>query len=122
MMLHRIGRNGHNHILLSHGCASRISIANMPLASRRNFKTSGMSGEWSKEKRSEMIWRFQQRGRPMDFDNPLTWIGLITPMITIVYCMYKVHSFSIEKSIGEEAHEKEVIRAITHRDPKLKVK
>ena len=108
-----------SHVLVSQCYGSRISL---PLINRRNFKTSGFTDEWTKEKRTELDWKFHNRSRPMDFDNPLTWIGLITPMAVMAYSIYMINKLYIEKTEEEEQKEKEVIRAISHRDPKLKVR
>ena len=85
--------------------------------SKRNFKGT----EWTKEQRAKADFQIQQRGQPMDFGNPLTWIGLIAPMFGFAYSFYMINKIYIEKTEEEEKKEKEVIHAITHRDPKLRV-
>lgn len=87
---------------------------------QRNFKL-GIGSEWTKEQRAAVEFRLMQGGQPMNFKNPLTWIGLIVPMFGFVWSLYCVITLYIEKTNEEEEQEKQIVAAITHRDPKLKI-
>eukprot|EP01083_Nonionella_stella_P027342 75280_1 len=87
---------------------------------KRNFKL-GLGSEWTKEQRTALEFKLAQSGQPMDFSNPLTYIGLVAPMFAWVYCGFFIWRLYFEKTDEEEAKQNQVIKAITHRDPKLRV-
>ena len=105
---------------LAPACCVAGNLSHPHHLGKRTFKL-GIGSEWTKEQRFAIDWKRQQGGKPMDFDNPLTWIGLIAPMFGTAYSIYMVNKIYLERSAEEEQKEKEVIRAITHRDPKLKI-
>lgn len=81
----------------------------------------GLGSEWTKEQRAQTEWKSQQGGRKLDKSDPLTWIGLLAPMFGTAYSFVMVWKLYIEKAEEEEEREKQIVQAITHRDPKLKI-
>lgn len=109
-----ISRSIHNHYY------NNIGVYNMYMINKRNFKW-GLGSDWTKDQRTTLEWKWQQAGKPMNFRHPLTWMGLLVPMFGFAFSIYCVITLYIEKTNEEEEQEKEIVKAITRRDPKLKI-
>eukprot|EP01083_Nonionella_stella_P027341 75278_1 len=106
--------------MLSSISVMSVSPYSLNCIGKRNFKL-GLGSEWTKEQRTALEFKLAQSGQPMDFSNPLTYIGLVAPMFAWVYCGFFIWRLYFEKTDEEEAKQNQVIKAITHRDPKLRV-